>query len=299
MSDGRVLLLDGRERRLHVLASTGKPLREIGRIGAGPGEFQEPLGLVAMPGDSTVVIDRGLQRVQYIAGNLTFGRTALFPEMSEMGPNKLTRADSRGRLIFATFFHAQTTPRSAVVRWVPGSRRVDTLATLLYPPMTRPVRVADTLIVRYALPYRVEDGWALLQDDRIVTIRANPYGVETRASDGTLTRVSIRAPQVPVAASERSNFIPAVRDSMPRYKPPFVASSIVSGTDGSVWIPRYRAQDAKIRVWDVVAPANGRHVTRTTSRDQDVLAVTRSGVYIAQKGPDDLYRLEFHAHSSH
>lgn len=56
-SNGHMLLLDVRGKRVLEYDATGKHVRTIGRAGEGPGEFQFPTALAVGPGDSLWVTD--------------------------------------------------------------------------------------------------------------------------------------------------------------------------------------------------------------------------------------------------
>src|SRR5687768_12855864 len=62
-----------------VFASDGRFLRVLGRSGSGPGEFRSPLQAVALPGDSILIVDAGLERATVIAPNLSVARTVSVP----------------------------------------------------------------------------------------------------------------------------------------------------------------------------------------------------------------------------
>jgi len=295
LSDGRVLVLDVGENRLQALTAVGKPLRDIGRTGAGPGEFRDLRGLVALRGDSTALVDIVLRRIQYFDNRLQFGSIVPFPNIEGDGPSDQALADARGQMVFKSFAHMATEPKAALLRWDPRRNRVDTLGQLLQPLLTRPVKVGRNL-AQYVIPYRPEDGWAMTPEGQVVMIRAKPYTVEFTASGRTPFRKTLSAPVVAVTAGDRIGWPTVVQDSIPRTKPPFDPSGIVSGDDGSIWIPRHYHRDATLRLWDVVYPATARHVVRTLRSTQTVRAVTAAGVYIVTSGPDDLQRLEFHRH---
>lgn len=62
LSDGRVVVADPRERALRVLDFGAGSSRQVGREGAGPGEWRLPMAVFGLPGDSTVVFDVGNMR---------------------------------------------------------------------------------------------------------------------------------------------------------------------------------------------------------------------------------------------
>lgn len=62
---------------LNIYNSAGKPIRTIGRKGAGPGEFRFPLRVAVGSGDSLYVIDDGNSRIQLVSASGEYAR--VFP----------------------------------------------------------------------------------------------------------------------------------------------------------------------------------------------------------------------------
>jgi hypothetical protein len=62
-ADGRLYVMDVREKRLTVIAPGAGPRRVLGRAGHGPGEFIDPVAL-AEDGGTLYVLDRGTQRLE-------------------------------------------------------------------------------------------------------------------------------------------------------------------------------------------------------------------------------------------
>jgi hypothetical protein len=62
-----------------VFGSDGHFLRVVGRSGSGPGEFQSPLHVNVLPGDSILIVDGGLQRATVIAPDFSVKRTVSLP----------------------------------------------------------------------------------------------------------------------------------------------------------------------------------------------------------------------------
>ena len=65
LSDGRVAVLSGREKKLLLFERTGEFAGSIGREGRGPGEFGHPQHLQVLPGDTLVVWDFMLGPISY------------------------------------------------------------------------------------------------------------------------------------------------------------------------------------------------------------------------------------------
>ena len=62
---------------LSVYDATGKPVRTIGRKGAGPGEFRSPLRVAVGSGDSLYVLDDANSRIQVVSAGGAYAR--VFP----------------------------------------------------------------------------------------------------------------------------------------------------------------------------------------------------------------------------
>jgi hypothetical protein len=63
LSDGRIAVANNRAPDIRVFSSSGEHLRTFGRRGEGPGEFDSPVLMGTLPGDTLVVVDRSLRRV--------------------------------------------------------------------------------------------------------------------------------------------------------------------------------------------------------------------------------------------
>jgi len=67
LSDGTVLFTDTQERSLFAVAN-GRPPQKIGRDGDGPFEYRQPARLVALGGDTTLVVDGSSRRWLMLVG---------------------------------------------------------------------------------------------------------------------------------------------------------------------------------------------------------------------------------------
>ena len=63
LSDGRIAVMDSPAAELRVFSPIGEHLRTFGRKGEGPGEFNSPVLMGVLPGDTLVVVDRRLRRI--------------------------------------------------------------------------------------------------------------------------------------------------------------------------------------------------------------------------------------------
>lgn len=70
--DGRLFILDGINRKLRIFDATGKLLKELGREGKGPGEWDTPFMVKLITENEIMVADAGNRKVAYLdlQGNL-------------------------------------------------------------------------------------------------------------------------------------------------------------------------------------------------------------------------------------
>jgi hypothetical protein len=57
LSDGRIVVLDGQAPAVRLYTAAGRWIRDIGRTGEGPGEYQDPIAIAAVP-DGIAILDR-------------------------------------------------------------------------------------------------------------------------------------------------------------------------------------------------------------------------------------------------
>ncbi len=74
-SDGRIVLTQLQDNNILFYDATGRLLGKFGRVGQGPGEFQQIFG-AGWVGDSLWVYDMRARNTTIIASNRTLGRTA-------------------------------------------------------------------------------------------------------------------------------------------------------------------------------------------------------------------------------
>lgn len=128
--NGRLAWTDGRPGQFMVRDAAGHS-RVIGRLGAGPGEFQR-IGAMNWIGDTLWVADIRLQRVQFFdhIGNLLWGARA--PLSAAWG------ASPDGKLVgFAPRPLARDVPAAVLLSHQPGTIAVDTIARFPLLPTER------------------------------------------------------------------------------------------------------------------------------------------------------------------
>ena len=73
--DGRVVVMNSKERSVYLLNPKTRAGSSIGRQGTGPGEYTRPNGLVSLRGDSLLVADVGNNRYLILAREVAYSAT--------------------------------------------------------------------------------------------------------------------------------------------------------------------------------------------------------------------------------
>lgn len=252
LSDGRVVVANGKPLELRVYNGAGKLLSRIGRRGDGPGEFRGRLDLLTAGGDSLLVYDQGSTRLMLFSADGKLARE--WPPTgsgSARGQMVLFRR-TLGLMIPAQLNHCLRQmvmalpplppPSLRTIRFDGAGRfwaRVDTAVTWTVHSVTGQVLGAVRMPPGFEL-YGVEHGYLigrkLLEDDveqvqafRVSTPRAAlPLGTCAGVADSFPAATSDRATQLikglrnAMTAGEMaySNYASYVSnlDSLPRLK---------------------------------------------------------------------------------
>ncbi len=104
-SDGLLFVTDVGASRIFVFDTTGQPVREIGRVGAGPEEFQVPRSLTPI-GDTLFIVDGMNGRLQLVTSAGVFLGTSLLPPITFSGAVALASRDGgRPHMLVSTGGH--------------------------------------------------------------------------------------------------------------------------------------------------------------------------------------------------
>ena len=240
LADGRVLVTDRLEEQVYVADLGRGTVRPVGRKGGGPQEYRLPAALIALDGDSTLLIDEGNGRLAIIGPDLRIARS-MASQREGLGFGLYPRAsDRRGRLYVEIPPWAQRGPPSdsaLVARFDPATGRLDTLGRVRGPTWL------EGPAMKPRIPYLIyspQDVWTADAEGRVAFVRSAGYVVEWKGADGRLVRgPATRTRPMPVTARDRKAY---VRNFL-------VGSSIGGkGTDGSVMspIPASMTTDAEV-----------------------------------------------------
>lgn len=325
LRDGRVLVTDWVDEVLLVADFGHGTVRQIGRKGSGPKEYRLPASLLPLPGDSTLLVDQGNERLAVVAPDLSITRS-----FSSHRPG-MTHAviprgvDAAGRFYFEipNWTRPGTGPNDSVIvaRWDPRTGREE--------PIGR-VR-AETFRerqMRPGIPYVIfapQDVWQVNRDGRVAFVRAGDYHVEWRdPAAGRLTRgpaTSYRP--LPVSAADRTDYVRSFVSSSPMggrgisglaatpaamsspeaiarmvpnqefaaVRPPFTDFTPRIGSDGTLWVERSVPAGAP-RVFDLFDRQGVRRQAVALPPGRRLLSLGAGTVYLAAGNEDGVERLE-------
>jgi hypothetical protein len=227
LSDGRVIISDWIEQRLIITDSSLARPRDIGRIGAGPGEYRLPAGLLPMAADSTLLVDMGNARLAVIAptGVITRSISPARPGMGAPGG-----IDAAGRIYYTVPAWSRETsalPADSVELFRRDQRtgRDERLAVVKGITMARPPGGVRSSPGFPMVAFAPQDVWAVSPSGTLIVVRSGDYRVQSISSTGIRGGPSYREPTDPVRPADRTAFVRA-----------FVGSAPTSGkgTDGGL-----------------------------------------------------------------
>ncbi len=197
LSDGRILIADRTEKHVSFIDFATGSIRQIGRVGEGPSEYQSPGGLVALPDDYTLLLDLANLRLTRIAPD---GKLEMesWPMLSPSGFIRPTAADAQGRLFYsaggglrvARVGGGAAPPSDSIpiMRWDPATDMTDTVGTFYSPSGTSRgggnVSFSSGRSGRISLagfrqqPFSPRDGWTALPDGGVAVARATTYRMD-------------------------------------------------------------------------------------------------------------------------
>ena len=187
LSDGRVLVSDRLDKGVVVADFARGSTTAIGRTGSGPAEYRLPTGLSPMPGDSTLLVDEGNQRLAVIGPDLKIHRSfnLMIPGIGV--PLGARAMDRQGRyyLQIPGWLNGPRggTDTIVVIRFDPRAQRVDTLARI---KGSTPRKNTMKPGIPYVL-FAPQDVWNVTPDGRLGVVRSSDYHVDWRDADGRVT----------------------------------------------------------------------------------------------------------------
>ena len=207
LRDGRVLVIDPRDKLVQLVDFKANTGTKIGREGSGPTEFGMPLRLLMAPGDTSLLYDLlndryliigpdgkaiNTQRLEIEAPPI--GTGAGGGRQVRVGGTMPTTSDARGRLYFDSPGITmgpdgpRTSDSAAVTRYDRAMKKLDTAAWVaLAKNNTQISGGANNMSMRIgqANPMSPRDAWAVFPDGRVAVLRAADYHVEFVLANGS------------------------------------------------------------------------------------------------------------------
>lgn len=319
LRDGRVVIADRKGRRLLISDLGFSTAQQVGREGAGPGEYRTLSHLHALGGDSTLVEDRGGRRwllldsgklVATIGADPGDGYWRTLIGTSRDGRIAEVRGFRFGRLASGPVNRVATYAESLVV--ISGRRGrsdVDTLVKIggRYLGMwsaKKDVGGGRAVDFYYGNPLAVEDQAVLMADGTLAVAYRAPYRLECRgrglenvrtwslpsertAVDETVKRAAIRRayPRGPQFSSDEIG-------NWPSFVPPFSNDALQLGPTPYLLIERLDLQQDRLRRYDVVSCLSGMQYQIHTSARRRIVGAGRAAIYVATENDDGFEVIE-------
>ncbi len=327
LSDRRVVVADPLGIALVTMVLGAGTADTIGRVGSGPEEYRQPDRVLALPGDSTLLVDLGNSRLSVLDPDGRFCEHYPIARQTASGGQALIVprfTDRLGRLYFlAEGAGGHRIARGAVARFDRTTRSVDTLALVALPDRSRPPPPTGA---GPAIPpdlFEPRDDWAVAEDGGVATVSSRDYAITWVLPSGNVVRgnpVSVESVRVEDAHREElleqlmasqltmrsggesggigmsrgagGGRIPDVdRIEWPETLPLIRPGRVVATPDGFLWTERY-VLPGHTPVIDVFNREGAKTAEIALPVDRRVVGFGAGTVYLARKDETGLEWLE-------
>lgn len=331
LPDGRVLVLDPRERMVRLVdLATGGWVR-VGRLGRGPGEYAAPVKLVGLGGDSAGIVDALTRRILVVRPDgSTGGVIALVPppgvDHGEGPEGWLDAADDRGHFYSSGIKFRNVNGQVAgfdsipILRWAPGRPGTDTVAWFrLQGTKVSGSKAGQAEVIRVAtFPFAAHDLFAVAPDGAIAIAEPDPYRVRWIGANGERTdSPAIANTPVPLTEEHKEEWRerqagdvtvmengdtgertvtprrgPIQEPPWPDVLPPYLFGALRVAPDGKAWVRR--TGPARMTTMFDVINREGRVVIQVgLPADARLVGFGADGaVYAARRDANDLEYLQ-------
>jgi len=301
-SDGNIYVMDMQARQARVFDSSGTFVRTIGGPGQGPGEFsQATMGLLATAGDTILVPDLMLQRLDRFTADGTF--ISQLPMPMATGGMSVRWAERPDGMLVQEARMMQlpgmmdTEPAIQLLRRYPGGELADTIMTLSI-PQSFDIDTAGGEVRANIRLFDSEPVWTLAEDGRILFAMNIAYNITVYSEDGQQQERIIRRAweRKPVTDADKQAFMKLLGEQMSSmgappetvemltssmsfadYYPAF--TNLLGGPGNTIWVQRvqtaadmdegveFNVQDMGSPKWDVF-DRDGRYLGEVTLPDR-------------------------------
>lgn len=319
LADGRLLILDAGDSRLWVADLARGAAAEIGRRGAGPGEYEGPSALWPLAADSTLLVDRRLRRWLLLRTAAIVATVAAESPAIRGGAALPLGADLAGHVLTSRPLRPPG-PAGAnglqadslwLVRVDRATGRQDTLTAAKARPahitVTGP-RDHPTSVNIVMNPLAVGEEAVLFPDGWVAVARLAPFRVEWLPPHGRpIVGGSLPDERRPVDEAEKRFLVQRAADrtgtparspeefpDWPARVPPFTVGALLAAADGSLWIRRPPSPVHPETAYDVI-DRRGALARRIVMSDrEEVVGVGRRGIYTVSTDDDGVEHLRRH-----
>jgi hypothetical protein len=330
LKDGRLIVIDPRDKSLMVVDMTRGTSTRLAREGSGPGEYAIPFRLLALPGDTTAMSDMINNRLLLINPDATVGGfinpnvppAAGAPVSFGSSPTMPTEADLKGRLYYQgmRYRRTETGPKYVdsvpMIRWDRASGKRDTVAWMPYKNVSLIASSGNGRTTYSVPPFTGFEQMLSAPDGRVAIVHHDPYSVDYVSEDGRRsTGQPIRYDRLRIAEGHkaewreqqkgRTNVMsmngsttmePGGQQPDPsnwggEYMPPFLERALMFSNDGFLWVRR-TGPPGQRPTYDVIDRA-GNLVQKVVLEKRSHLVGFGNGVvYVARHDNDDLQYLQ-------
>jgi hypothetical protein len=304
---------DNMEAKVVVADFSRGTVKQVGRKGRGPNEYQYPSPPVRGP-RGVYVFDTYQKRAIIIDAKGAIVDMETLPDASSL--SRIRGSDGRRFYFEGSDFDPNTGRFSdslPVVRWDPATNAVQQVSRVWGGGRVI-IQRGDgrASLAREITPFPHLDAWAVLPGGGLALIRRDPFRIDMVSAAGAITRGAPIA-HTPVALTARDRDWHRDRNTpgrvsagmigggsgpqragspwedahFPPTLPPFIAGDLVTTPEGEIWIPRSFASADKFRVYEIY-DARGTLTGRARlNADSRVVGFGASSVYVARVDRDD------------
>lgn len=221
LSNGRVVVIDSRDKVVQVVDFATGAATKVGREGSGPGEYGLPMRIVPLQGDTSAVYDMFNSRLMVV---LPDGKPGNFITIAQpptvggpagagmrVGGAVPRYSDARGRLYWtgAAFVMSEGAPPKPadsvpILRYDRATQATDTIAHVRVPKSNAQASGSAgsmRLTIGMANPFLPRDEWGVTPDGRVAVFRSPEYRVDWYGTGARTSSAPI--PYNKIAVSER------------------------------------------------------------------------------------------------
>jgi hypothetical protein len=247
--DGRILVLDAQVPVLRMYGSDGEFIRNIGRDGSGPGEYDSPDGIGVLPDGRILVRDPRNSRIAVFDETGEYLEQWFLAGGFNSGASQVV--DIEGNSYVQTILDRGVGPWDwtfGMIRYSPDGEILDTVQapTWDWEPQQVRASVEGSSSVR-SVPYSPDDHWAFSRLGYMVGGLSSDYRIDLYRTDGPVLRIERDWDPVPVRREEAQERRLRITEDLrrqygswrwngpeiPSFKPPF--KELFVSWEGNIW----------------------------------------------------------------